>query len=79
MPVIIWINKEKKRITYKRLSTEFGRLMKSAKVETAPTYILLREDDMIYLDSKQFLKDFLLTFFISSKSDFFSEVKYKPY
>ena len=53
-----WRNEKKKgmisypkKITYKRLSTEFGRLMKSAKVGRAPTYILLREDDMIYLAS----------------------------
>ena len=37
-----------KKITMKRLSTEFGRLMKSAKVGRAPTYILLREDDMVF-------------------------------
>lgn len=40
-----------KMITYKRLSTEFTTLMKKGKVDIAPTYILLREDDMIYLAS----------------------------
>ena len=38
-----------KKITYRRLSTEFGRLMEKAQVGRASTYILLREDDMIYL------------------------------
>lgn len=53
-----WRNEKKKgmisypkKITYKRLSTEFGRLMKKAMVGRASTYILLREDDMIYLAS----------------------------
>ena len=32
------------KITYKRLSTEFGRLLNEAMVGRASTYILLRED-----------------------------------
>jgi hypothetical protein len=36
----------------KRLSTEFAMLLNEAKVETAPTYILLREDEMVFLALK---------------------------
>jgi hypothetical protein len=44
----------------RHLSTEFGRLMKSAMVGRASTYILLREDDMIYLLSRKDSKEIFM-------------------